>query len=406
MYYTTISKEAKALPFYNCSPFTISQMYQTPGNKVLEKLEANNFNKNMLKHVNGFSKNNYTCGYFQEDSILNLSKKHLQDCLKVFHLNIDSFNKNGTELSFYLKSLKNKFDIICLTEIRQTTIGIIDKDFPDYNIFIDNPTMAKGGVAILLRKDKFENITELDSKANFNLKNHCTCNLCQIENKWLSFKINNQEVIIGGIYRHPKGKVDHFNTALDSILNQIKNDTLAIILGDININLMDEENDNTNSYLNNLFAKNFIPCITLPTRITDHSATIIDHIFIKSNKKLIQNKCSSGNLVTDLSDHLPNFTFLDIKTPSIKNRPFIRLFTPKRIKLFTDNLNLEAALINDNELTEVDNSYEKFSTNYFNLYNKYFPYIKMSRKSFKDKPHITKGIKVSIRKKKSYIKNM
>ena len=169
---------------------------------------------------------------------------------------------------------------------------------------------------------------------------------------------------------------------------------------------MDEDNDNTNSYLNNLFAKNFIPCITLPTRITDHSATIIDHIFIKSNKKLIQNKCSSGNLVTDLSDHLPNFTFLDIKTPSIKNRPFIRLFTPKRIKLFTDNLNLEAALINDNELTEVDNSYEKFSTNYFNLYNKYFPYIKMSRKSFKDKPHITKGIKVSIRKKKSYIKNM
>ena len=68
------------------------------------------------------------------------------------------------------------------------------------------------------------------------------------------------------------------------------------------------------------------------------------------------------------------------------------------MKLFTDNLSQEAALINNNELTEVDNSYETFSTNYYNLYNKYFPYIRMSRKSFKDKPHITNGIKVSIRK--------
>ena len=54
----------------------------------------------------------YTCGYYQEDSITNLSKKHLLDCLKVFHLNIESYNKNSTELSFYLKILKNKFDIM------------------------------------------------------------------------------------------------------------------------------------------------------------------------------------------------------------------------------------------------------------------------------------------------------
>ena len=124
---------------------------------------------------------------------------------------------------------------------------------------------------------------------------------------------------------------------------------------------------------------------------------------------LIQKKVYLVNLVTDLSDHLPNFTFLNIKTPLIKDRPFIRLFTQKRIKLFTDSLNLEAALINDDDLTEVDNSYEIFSTNYFNLYNKYFPYVKMSRKAFKDKPHITKAIKVSIRKKndlfKKYINN-
>ena len=91
---------------------------------------------------------------------------------------------------------------------------------------------------------------------------------------------------------------------------------MAITLGDINIDLLDDSKSNT--YLNNYFAKNVIPCITIPTRITARSATIIDHIFVKIPPKLIQIKCSSGNLITDLSDHLPNFTFLDLKTQTAK----------------------------------------------------------------------------------------
>ena len=91
-------------------------LFQTKRNKVLEKLEANNFNRNMIKLVNGFSKNNNNCGYFEEESINKLSEKHLQDCLKAVHLNIESFNSNGSELSSYFKCFKFKFDIICLTE--------------------------------------------------------------------------------------------------------------------------------------------------------------------------------------------------------------------------------------------------------------------------------------------------
>ena len=159
-------------------------------------------------------KNNYTCSYFVEESIHNLAGKHYTDSLKIFHLNIESFSSKGIELSFYLKCLKFEFDILCLTEIRYTNIGIIDKEFPEFHIFIDNPTSSKGGVAILLRKDKFNQITEIDSNDDFNLKNNCACTKCIIENKWINFKINNQKVILGGIYRHPKGEIDHFNNAL------------------------------------------------------------------------------------------------------------------------------------------------------------------------------------------------
>ena len=107
----------------------------------------------MIDHVNGLSKDNFTCGYFDEESIHNLSKKHLKDSLKNVHANIESFKSNGKELTFFLHCLKFRFDIICLTETRFSNIGIIDKEFPDYHIFLDNPTIAKGGVALLLRKN-------------------------------------------------------------------------------------------------------------------------------------------------------------------------------------------------------------------------------------------------------------
>ena len=232
---------------------------------------------------------------------------------------------------------------------------------------------------------------------DFNIKKSCACTKCLIENKWLSFKIDNQKVILGGIYRHPKGEIDHFNNALKNTISKINNDTLAIILGDFNIDLIKEYDPKVSCYLNNYFENNFIPCITLPTRITDHSATLIDHIFIKSPKKLIQNKCSSGNLITYISDHLPNCTFINVKTKSIKDRPYIRLFTQANIDKFNENIMFEPSLISPNEVTEVNSSYSIFSTNYQNLFNKYFPYVRMSRKAFKSKPFITKGIKNSIK---------
>ena len=320
----------------------------------------------------------------------------MSDCLKVFHVNIESFSSKGNELSSFLKCLKFEFDVICMTEIRSTSLGLINKEFPDFHIFIDNPTIAKGGVALLLRKDKFTQITEIDSDANFNIKNKLARTNCHVEQKWISCKIGNQNIIIGGIYRHPHRNIESFNNALKSTLENIGDNVLSIILGDININLLEENDTHVNNYLNNFFENNFIPCITLPTRITHHSATLIDHIFVKIPKKLIQNKCSSGNLIVDIADHLPKFTFIDIKTQSIKNRPHIRLFTQTKLDNFNANIQNEPSLIDHGELTDVNSSLDTLSTNYLALFDKYFPYVRMSRKAFKDKPYITSGIKVSI----------
>ena len=82
---------SKNLPFHLVSPFALSQLFQTSKDKVLEKLENNNFAKNMIKHVNGFSKNNYTCNYYDDENIKQLTKRHVKDSLKIFHVNIESF---------------------------------------------------------------------------------------------------------------------------------------------------------------------------------------------------------------------------------------------------------------------------------------------------------------------------
>ena len=67
--------------------------------------------------------------------------------------------------------------------------------------------------------------------------------------------------------------------------------------------------DNTDhfDYATSLFSRGYLPYITVPTRITEHSATCIDHIFLKLTNKYNGFNVISGILYSDISDHLPCF---------------------------------------------------------------------------------------------------
>jgi hypothetical protein len=52
-----------------------------------------------------------------------------------------------------------------------------------------------------------------------------------------------------------------------------------------------------------MYANSFSPLITLPTRLTSHSATLIDNIFTNNLEKY----AFSGLILSDISDHLPVF---------------------------------------------------------------------------------------------------
>ena len=105
--------------------------------------------------------------------------------------------------------------------------------------------------------------------------------------------------LIGTIYRHPMGNVNEFTNKLESTVTKITSDSKikdCIITGDIIIDLIKFENqtvveDYLSTMLRNAF---FCLLIILPTRVTSHTCTLIDHIFYYS--KTHRNNIFSGNL--------------------------------------------------------------------------------------------------------------
>ena len=96
------------------------------------------------------------------------------------------------------------------------------------------------------------------------------------------------------IYRHPNGNLDHFKDYFYEVIDKISNESkLCSLLGDFNLNLLNFESHNTTGdFVNTLASYYFQPHIIKPTRITDHSATLIDNIFFTS----LEHKAISGNL--------------------------------------------------------------------------------------------------------------
>ena len=62
--------------------------------------------------------------------------------------------------------------------------------------------------------------------------------------------------------------------------------------------------------------------VTLPTRVTDTNATLMDHVYTKSNKTL-----QTDVIICDISDHYPTLTkYLNEKAPTKEQKITKRWF--------------------------------------------------------------------------------
>ena len=85
----------------------------------------------------------------------------------------------------------------------------------------------------------------------------------------------------------------------------LKNKKRYIVLfGDFHINLLNyNDHQAINNFLDSLVSNAFILYILHPTRINNHSKTLLDNMF----SNFISPDIISSNVITTKSDHLPNF---------------------------------------------------------------------------------------------------
>ena len=74
----------------------------------------------------------------------------------------------------------------------------------------------------------------------------------------------------------------------------------------------------SSEYLDMLLSLGFMPIITKPTTITDHTGTVIDHTYKNTPEELIK----SGLCLADISDHLPVFYTMATHCLQIMNQGF------------------------------------------------------------------------------------
>lgn len=129
--------------------------------------------------------------------------------------------------------------------------------------------------------------------------------------------INNQNLTLSAVYRSHDLPCLEFILNLNNYLNKMKNFKSHIVVGDFNINIIND-NDISQEFINNFLEKGFYPGFKSITRPSDtgDGGTCIDNIFIKTNS--LTNK--TFKLEVPFADHYPIFISLNkLKESARKN---------------------------------------------------------------------------------------
>ena len=222
--------------------------------------------------------------------------------LYVVHISIASLLKIFDKLELFLNQLPRQVNIICLSETRLTSDKIAMTNINSYNFFYCNsPTCAGGSGMYVSKRLKCRQLHQ-------NKINSEGC-----EDVWVKI-ISKTTVIVGSVYRHPSSILPEFKEAYLNSLKKIRKQNY-IVLGHFNINYnkLSVAPASIANYINSI---NLLACIQIvdkPTKITNSTRSIIDHIY--ANQDLLINIYPSVNTY-DISDHLP--LLVEYKTSDIK----------------------------------------------------------------------------------------
>ena len=169
-------------------------------------------------------------------------------------------------------------------------------------------------------------------------------------------------------------------------------------MGDFNVNLINyNKNRGTYEFLEQLFNHDYTPQITLPTRITKKTATLIDNIFVNGQAQ----KYNSGNITASIPDRLPHFTIIEnVKVDNPANKTAATTYRDYK------NFDMDSFKINFQGIdwtfathnNDVNLGFDAFIRLFNTTLEKHAPIKELIKKEEKDKskPWVPKGIKKSM----------
>ena len=119
----------------------------------------------------------------------------------------------------------------------------------------------------------------------------------------------------------------------------------------------------TNEFINSMVSHCLLPHILQPTRVTDHSATVIDNIFTNATDF----DTTSGNILNQLADHFSQFLILKKLNIIHKDSAFYKYDYSGFDK---DNFVSDFTKINWNENKNITIYPEDVNVKFYNFYDK------------------------------------
>ena len=165
------------------------------------------------------------------------------------------------------------------------------------------------------------------------------------------------------------------------------------------MNLLHIEKEPINKYFNSIIEQNFLPLITIPTRIA--TKTLIDNILYNEYNSEIK----SGNITVGISDHMPQFSLIPKKNkvhlPKYHNI-YKRNFKDCNVKEIEKDLDdINWSYTHPKNPLDVNISLDLFLNDIENVLDKHAPLVKLTNKEFKQrqKPWVNKYILKAIETK-------
>ena len=232
---------------------------------------------------------------------------HFEPLSHLFY-NIDGNNTNFDKfLCNFVKSINFDFSVIGLAETNtdktNKDLFRIDGYSSCYQSLKEDKKKGTGICLYINDKYNFTELTDIPGTTE------------NLESLFVKLTNVSAPTIVGVIYRPPSGDMNLFQSELSEILSNLPSDHTVHILGDYNVDLLNEMHSDTVEFENVIFSSGFIPLISTPTHQRGEcKKTCIDNILTNNAEHVV----ASGTIMND-AHHKPIFQISYVESNTMSN---------------------------------------------------------------------------------------